>query len=341
MVRAGVIGYGFMGSTHANAYKAMTNAQLACVIDVEADKRQKAACEQGVKTYTTLAEAFDAEALDIVDVCLPTYQHADATLEAFSAGKHVMCEKPMALTAADCQRMIDAAKKADRKLMVGHVLRFWPEYVKLREVVASGKYGKPVSMVCTRVGSAPLWSWDGWLMDGQRSGGALVDLHVHDIDWTACMCGRPKAVYATGSTFSKGTGFAHVYAQYRYDDVMALAEGGWDMQTGWGFVMACRVVCENGVIEYGSNLSPALRVYTEGQPEPIEVPQVEVEGSAGEGGNISSLGGYFLECQYFVDCVTKGVPPTVVTPHDAKQNIEIAEAEIESIKTGKIVELPA
>lgn len=341
MVRAAVVGYGFMGRTHSLSYKAIEGAELACVIDVVDDKRKTAEQELGVPTFPDLASALDAESFDIVDITLPTYLHADATVEAFAAGKHVLCEKPMALTVEDCERMIAAWKRSGRKFMVAQVLRFWPEYARLKEIVDSGMYGAVKSVYCTRLGSPPLWSWDNWLMDGPRSGGALIDLHVHDIDWVCYMLGRPKAVFATGGLNVARGGAAHVFASYIYDGPIAFAEGGWDMPSSWGFMMACRVQCEGAVLAYASNASPTLVAYPEGVQgaEPIAVPAVDV-GATTSGGNISELGGYVLECKYFVDCVRESREPTVVTPEQAMQNIEVGVAEQESIATGTVVTLP-
>jgi predicted dehydrogenase len=338
MQRVALIGYGVMGGTHANGYKEMPGAELACVIDVDEEKRKKAEDALGVKTFGSMKEALDAEEFGIVDCCLPTFLHPEGAVEALEAGKHVICEKPMALTVDECQRMIDARDKSGKFLMIAHVLRWWPEYVKLKEVVESGKLGRVRNTMCTRVGGTPMWSWDKWLQDGERSGGALVDLHVHDIDWLCALHGRPKAVFCTASEIDRATGPAHVFANYIYDDLAACAEGAWDQASG--FAMACRVTGEEAVVSYSSAQNPTLQLLTSEGAEPIEFDKVSLDGSAAEEGNISDLGGYYAECKYFVDCVESGTTPSVLSAEDAKQNIEIAQAEIESLKTGKVVELP-
>lgn len=338
MQRVALIGYGVMGGTHANGYREMPGAELVCVIDIDEAKRKKAEESLGVRTYGTFAEATAAEEFDILDCCLPTYLHTDAVVEALEAGKHTLCEKPMALTVADCQRMIEARDRAGKHLQICHVLRWWPEYVKLKEVVEAGGGGRLRNVTCTRIGGTPLWSWDHWLQDGERSGGALVDLHVHDIDWICAMLGRPKAVFASASEIDRATGPAHVYATYLYDGIAAFAEGGWDQASG--FEMACRVTCEDAVVSYSSAQSPTLQLLTADGSQPIPFESVSLDGSAAEEGNISELGGYYAECKYFVDCIEAGRTPSVVTAEDAMQNIEIAQAEIESVRTGRVVQLP-
>jgi predicted dehydrogenase len=338
MQRVALIGYGVMGGTHANAYKEMPGAELVCVIDIDEAKRRKAEETLGVRTYATFAEAVAAEDFGILDCCLPTFLHPDAVIEALDAGKHTLCEKPMALNVEECKRMIAARDRSGKHLQVCHVLRWWPEYVKLKEVVRSGKAGRLRNVTCTRIGGTPLWSWDHWLEDVERSGGALIDLHVHDIDWVCAMLGRPKAVFASASEIDRATGPAHVYATYLYDGIAAFAEGAWDQASG--FEMACRVTCEDAVVSYSSAQNPTLQLQTASGSEPIPFDKVALDGAAAEEGNISDLGGYYAECKYFVDCIESGTTPSVVTAEEAMQNIEIAQAEFESLRTGKSVELP-
>ena len=115
----------------------------------------------------------------MVDVCLPTDLHAEVTVAALEAGKHVLCEKPMALTVAECDRMVAAAKASGRFLMIAHCIRFWPEYIALKEIVDSGQYGKVTSALFRRISGLPKWS--EWFPNPQRSGGAILDLHIHDV----------------------------------------------------------------------------------------------------------------------------------------------------------------
>jgi predicted dehydrogenase len=129
-----------------------------------------------------------------------------------------------------------------------------------------------------------------------------------------------------------------VYATYLYDGIAAFAEGAWDQASG--FEMACRVTCEDAVVSYSSAQNPTLQLQTASGSEPIPFDKVALDGAAAEEGNISDLGGYYAECKYFVDCIESGTTPSVVTAEEAMQNIEIAQAEFESLRTGKSVELP-
>lgn len=339
-MRTAVVGLGVMGRTHANAMKRIPGAELACIVDVDPEKRARAQEDFGVPTYDSLDAAVAAEKLDMVNITLPTYLHSGAAVRAAEAGLHVLCEKPMALNPAECQAMIDASAKAGKELMIAQVLRFWPEYMKLKEIIDAGTYGKLQAIHCTRLGGPPLWSWDNWLMDSARSGGALLDLHVHDIDWINCLCGKPKAVTASSVWIDKFGGWAHTLANYAYDGVMATAEGGWAMPDGFGFVMAFRAMLEGAVVTYSSSDQPTMKLMLQGEKEsqPVELGQKMDEQDSG--GNISATDGYFNECKYFVDTVSAGKSPTtVVTPQEAMVNIEIANAEALSSKTGEQVKL--
>jgi len=104
----------------------------------------------------------------------------------------------MALTTAECNRMIRAAAKSGKVLQIGHCVRFWPEYAKAKEIVDSGQYGKVVAGMFQRLGSAPGWSVDNWFIDEARSGGVALDLHIHDTDYVQYLLGCPRRCAATG-----------------------------------------------------------------------------------------------------------------------------------------------
>ena len=132
--------------------------------------------------YTDFDEMIANEELDYVDIALPTYLHSYYAIKALNAGKHVLCEKPMAINPTQCRMMIDAAKANGKKLMIAQCLRFWPAYETLKHYVDSGDFGKPVFCYFFRGGGWPKWSYQDWLLDETRSGGCLLDQHVHDVD---------------------------------------------------------------------------------------------------------------------------------------------------------------
>jgi len=342
MIRVGLAGLGFMGGTHAQCHAALPNAQLVAVADPEPERRKQFADTYGVAAYETIEELVKAD-IDMVDTCMPTYLHERAVTVAAAAKKHILCEKPMALTAADCDAMIAAVRKAGVQFMVAHVIRFWPEYTVIKGILDSGRYGETRWASAVRLSAPPTWSWKQWIFDQNLSGGAALDLHIHDLDFLAWILGRPKSVSAAGVRAKKG-GLDNIWTTTtgHPGGAVGFAEGSLDMSAGFPFTMGLKVALEGAVIEFNSRLSPSVLVAKpDGSVDHPEIPQVEVPATAAAGtaGNISALGGYFIEVKYFVDCLDRGDTPSVVTSQEAKQAVELCVAATRSAQSGQPVAL--
>ena len=210
MLRVGIAGIGFMGWIHYLAYRKTPGVTLAAFQSRDEKKRQgdwrgiqgnfgppgEQVDLQGVTAHDSLAELLADPSVDLVDLCLPPGMHAEATVAALQAGKHVLCEKPMALSVADCRRMTAAAKASGRQLFVGHVLPFFPEYAWAYRAIASGQYGKLLGGHFKRIISDPTWIKDFY--DPAKVGGPLLDLHVHDAHWIRLLFGMPESVASQG-----------------------------------------------------------------------------------------------------------------------------------------------
>lgn len=342
MQKVAIIGMGFMGAMHAQCYRQIPQAQLVAFVDVDPQRAQKVADDVGLKLpiYKNLKELFSKEEVDVVDICLPTDLHATYALEAIAAGKNVFCEKPFALTVAEAKKVRDAAKKKKVKMQIGQVLRFWPEYVAFTEFVKSKKAGKLLSLTLQRRAGAPTYSSNQWLLNGKRSGGAALDLHIHDTDFVLSLLGKPKSVSSRGTVDKRG--MTHIFTTYDYGkSPIVHAEGGWNYSDTWGFQMAFQAVFEKGAVEMDSSKSPSMTYVLEGKPrETLEVQQVKAGSSTAKTGNISSLGGYFLELEYFIDCLEKKKAPAIATPDQALESVRVTLAEIVSAKqNGKTVKI--
>lgn len=327
MVRVGLVGAGFMGGMHANCYAQIPNAELVAVGDVTPGKAKELAKQHGAKAYTTAAGVMRQE-IDIVDICLPTYMHAQYTCRAARKGLNVVCEKPMALKMRDANRMVRTVKETGVKFMVAHVIRFWPEYQVLKEYVDNGSLGKLLVLSLVRVSPRPTWAWENWLQNAELSGAALVDLHVHDADFVRYLCGEPERVETVGT--KKEGGWDYVFTSYHYPDKAVSAEGGWNLPPEYPFQMAYRAVFEEGTLEFSTSHSPTISLYPQdgGVQHPALPEQPAATGDAG--GNISELGGYYNELKYFVDCVERGEHPTIVTPDDALASLALVHQELKS-----------
>ncbi len=331
MVRVGLLGAGFMGRMHASCYTSIPNAQLVAIADMRKEDAEELAELHGAKVYKSANSLLRCDDIDMVDICLPTYMHGKYVIKAAKLGLNVLCEKPMSHKLREAKRMVTAVRENGIKFMCAHVIRFWPEYQMLKKIKDEGTLGKLRVLSLTRVSPMPTWTWDDWILKGELSGGAHADLHVHDTDFVRYLCGEPQKVESVGA-MSSTRGMDHMFSAYIYPDMAVVAEGGWGMPSAFPFEMAYRAVFEQGTLTFSTSDSPSVVLYREdGSVEHPEVPKVGAGSSEGAG-NITDLGGYFNEIEYFVNCVENGCEPEVVTVEDSCKSVELLTAELKSAK---------
>lgn len=340
MLKVGLVGYGFMGHMHAQCHGA-AGAGIAAVADVEPDRRREAEDKFECPSFPSLGEMLQSVEVDLVDICTPTYLHEEMVMAAAAAGRNIMCEKPMSLTVESCDRMIAAVEKAGVAFMTGQVIRFWPEYQVVREILDSGKYGRLEWLSARRLSPPPTWAWQGWLLDPVRSGGAVLDLHIHDLDYIQWLLGLPKKVLARGAAGPQGGLDSVMTLAWGHDSgAQSGAEGSLDLAPGFPFQMSLLVACEKATIRLDSAATPSLVVYPiEGGSFAPPLPEPKVGVSSETQGNIGSLGGYYNEIKYYLDCLEAGRKPAVVTPQDARESVRFSLAVAESARTGRVIDL--
>lgn len=340
MINVGVIGLGFMGVTHIKSYLQLNGARLAAICDavrlpldgnlssisgnlattdpIQLDMRV-------VKAYTDYQELLANPDIDLVDICVPTPAHPAVAIAALQAGKHVLCEKPLARTSQLARQVVAAAARAKGFFMPAMCLRFWPEWAWLKRAIEQGAYGRVLAARFRRVSEPPAWSQSTYFK-GEDSGGALLDLHIHDTDFVQFCFGRPRAVFSTGLNRFSGA-IDHVVTQYQVaNGACVSAEGSWLMGSGFGFNMAYTVIFEHAMADYDSGRGPdALRLFEKGQPPRT----IKCEGPDG----------YVAELRHLLDAIQTGRPPSVVTAQDALSAVEICEAEEQSVRRGQLVSL--
>jgi predicted dehydrogenase len=341
-MRIGLVGFGFMGGMHAQIYERLAGAHVAAIADASPEKAAENLKKLGfpnIPVYRSLAELLSEEEVDIIDICLPTDRHRDACLEAIRAGKAVFCEKPLALSGEEADEIARAAEEANVPFQVGQVIRFWPEYQALKEILGAGRAGKLLSLSMQRLSPRPLYASERWLLDAERSKGAMLDLHIHDTDFLLHLLGEPDAVTTWGTKEAKA-GWTHVFTRYHYPDLAVFAEGGWNYPSTWGFKMAFQAVFENGVLDFDSTRMPTLLLTLGDEPpKTVDVETAQAGSSRSGTGNISALGGYFNELKYFVDCLERGEQPQVATAWQAARSVHAVMAELESAETNTTVRL--
>jgi predicted dehydrogenase len=331
MIRVGILGAGFMGTTHAQAYARQPDAQMVAVWSRDPRRAAVVAAETGARTHPTAQSLLADPTIDAVSVTLPTHLHPAYTIAALEAGKHVLVEKPMALSLADCDAMIRAAERAGRVLMVGHVLRFWPEYVAVHDYVRSGALGAPLSLTAYRLlgRSAP----GSWFEDPAQSGGAVLDLHIHDLDACNWFFGTPRTVYARGRRGPTGA-WQHALTLLDYGAAQGMAEGSAIQPEGYPFTMGLRVTCEGGAIEFTFR---AGGVQVDSRDEALSEITIFPEGGPPEMLPSPGGDGYENEIAEFLACIREGRPPINGAPEQGRLAVATALAARRSLETGDVV----
>lgn len=329
-MRIGILGSGFMGGTHARAFAKVSGVQVAATSSRSQDKADKLAAEVGAYGTTDDMAIINDPSIDAISNTLPTTLHREFTIAALKAGKHVLLEKPFALTDDDCAAMMAAEADSDKLLMLAHVVRFWPEYEVLAEVVHSGRLGKPLAAIASRLSVVP--GWADWFGDPGLSGGAVMDLMIHDFDALNWVMGTPKSVYARGHQAAPGL-WNHVHSIVDYGSGHGFAESSEMMPKDYPFSCGLSVLCEGGKVEFSFSAGGVsvemgggsqLVVYEPGRSYKPEVP-------AGDA--------YERQAAYFADCVHNNRPPVRSGSAGARLGVRMANAARQSLETAAVVPL--
>ena len=336
-MKIGVVGLGFMGSTHLQAYRAIPSAEIVAVASSDARKRAgdlsavsgnlDVSAEpldfSGVARHGTAEKLFADPQVEAVDLCVPTYLHASLAGAALEAGKHVLVEKPMALSTAECDSMMAAAQAARKVLMVAQVIRFWPEYAAARDWVRAGRLGSIRYASFQRRCACPEWS--GWLSERAKSGGGIFDLLIHDIDYALYLFGRPGSVRASGVEAAE-RGIDVVETELVYDDgPMVRVSGGWQGRGKSPFAMGFRILGEAGTLDFESDGTPLTCYAPDRDGETVEVKPGD---------------GFQAELETFIAACAAGRPPADCPPKDSAWATRVALAMRASREQGGTAVVP-
>lgn len=326
-MRVAIIGTGFMGKVHAEAWT-HTDARVAAFVGTTGAGGEALAHAYGVPFATTLEAV--ARHVDIVDICTPTHLHADFCLRAAASGKQVICEKPLALTVAEGQRMIQACRSAGVRLLVAHVVRFFPEYRMAREVVARGDIGEPAVLRLSRCTFRPRKA-DNWYADPARSGGMILDLMVHDFDYARWVAGDVVRVFAKAAQTSarpRETDHALAILTHR-DGAVSHLEGSWAYPPPI-FLTRLEIAGSAGLIECTSPATAAIEMHVRtegGLPPEVPLPTSPLWESP-----------YTTQLRAFHEALVLGTEPPV-RAEDGVAAVQVALAAVESVRRGLPVEI--
>lgn len=304
-MRIGLLGAGFMGQTHLERY--LKRKCDITVFDADIERAKQLALANGCR-YSDSFDTMLAE-VDAIDICLPTHLHKQYALRAMQAGKHVLCEKPMALTTEECDEMIRSSESTGCVLMIAHVLRFWPEYTYIRNLILSGELGNVLYVTGGRAQPMPAWSKDNWMIKPDTSNGGVVDFHIHDLDFCQWLFGEPVSTTSHGCKSAYGGWETVATLMHHANGAICSLTACNMMPDNYPFTAHMSVVCSEGTIEYASGASPTLRVFQNGTWHYPELPEDD---------------GYQLEIDEFLRCIAAKANSKVVCPQDGKRALKLA-----------------
>lgn len=321
-----LVGFGGIGHHHASRYAHCKNVRLVAICDIDPARLEEAQSSTNLggsgaldlskvrryASYDALAAA-EKGRIDMIDLCVPTYEHARLACRALRDGFHVLSEKPMALTLPQCDAMIAAAKESGRLHMVAQCIRFSRVYDALRAAVRDGRFGALRRLSLTRLSSMP---WSAWYYDHRKCGGAVLDLQLHDLDFVVSLLGMPAAIRCEGLRGPSG-GWDETASRLRYPGAKApivTTEGSWLRAR---FAPAFAAVFERGYLEYANG---KLEAFDEKRkPVPLAVKDEDM---------------YGLEIDYFADCARRGTRPERCLPESTRESVRLALLQMKSAARG-------
>ena len=334
-LKVALIGFGGMGHFHATQYADQKNCKLIAIVDHNPKRFTELSASinlgksedmslKGIKQYATYEELLANEKPDVLDICLPGHLHAEYAIRAMQDGMDVICEKPMARTVAQADQMLKTAKATGRQFMIAQCLRFNPVYNAFRDIYRKKTYGKLLRIHSMRLSGAAYGSEEPWYRDAKKSGGALLDLHLHDVDFYNYMFGLPAAVSAVGVTRVSG-GIDDVLSSFIYPEgFYASAEASW-LRAGW-FCNAVAIYEKATVTLSGDDIVVAKT--NQNRPGATETRKT-----------IKGKNGYWGEIDYFTGCLKTGRKPEQCSPESTRESIRICAALERSIHSGRTVKL--
>ena len=346
MIKVGIAGIGFMGWMHYLAYRERDDIQVTALctrnqakLDGDWTSIQGNFGPPGEQVDTSAMSKYqEVEALlanpelDVIDVCLPPHLHKSVCLAALEAGKHVFCEKPLALNAEDCDALVAAAEGAGLQLLVGHVLPFMPEFEFLYKAVQQGTYGKLLGGRFERVISDPLWLKDFY--DMEKVGGPLIDLHVHDAHLIRLLFGMPTRVTSQGRLRDDTVEYCNTLFHFEDSSLVVSATSGVLNQQGRPFMHGFEVHFEEATVQFqfaGYLDEPEtnqLKVLMPGEKGQVIRPNV------GEWDPVKSFSEEIFEV---VQSVQTGIASPLLSGQLARDAVMICQRQTDSVRSGESV----
>jgi predicted dehydrogenase len=287
----------------------------------------------GIAKYERLEDMIADPKVDIIDICLPPAAHAATAIKALKAGKHVFCEKPIALTSADAKKMVATAQECDRLLFIGHVLPYFPAYAFVHKLATSKKYGKLLSANFKRITADPQWLKHYY--DANIIGGPLLDLHIHDAHFIRLLFGMPSAVFTTGRM--KGEVVEFFNSLFLFDDpsISVTATSGAIRQQGRSFSSGFEIHFEKATAIFDFNV---VADHAE-QSMPLTILTNDGKTQRPDLGSGDPLDGFAAEIAEVTRCVKAKKPSTILAGDLARDAVVLCNKQTESAKKARLVKI--
>ncbi|GAA3408022.1 Gfo/Idh/MocA family protein [Paenibacillus hodogayensis] len=323
-MKVAIVGCGGLGNVHASCYAQIPGVTVVGVCDTDRELVQQMAERTGATAYESFDDMLEQSGCEVVSVTLPSFLHKPFSIKAAQAGKHVICEKPIALNLEDAADMIRVCEENNVRLFVGHVVRFFPEYAQMHDKIKQGALGRVGVAHAKRIGSHP-GERRHWFKEDDKSGGVVIDLMIHDIDFLRWSIGEVKSVFG----FRKVEGFVDYATATLVFENGAVA----NVEAHWGypgpFTTAAEIAGSSGVIRSDSSKTISLQV-RKAASESSSGPFVDIPQSPGY------RSPFQLEISHFIECI-RDSKESLVTARDAYKALEIGLAIEESARSGQAV----
>ena len=330
MYRVGIVGSNLYGRIYARAFAANPEVELVGLVPAEGDHELELARQLGINQFGLVDQLIAKTRPNAICICSGTVDHLKHTLAAAHAGAHIICDRPIAMTIGEAYQMITAASDAGVVLMVGHVLRFWPEYVRAKEILTKEGLGRIRSVTTSRVSGTLSEPWQRRLLDPALGFGGLEAL-IHDFDYLDWLLGEPASLYAHGIKADNG-GWGQMQCLVDYQGGgQAQAESSYLVPLAFPLAMYLRVLAEEGtlVFEFQGALSSRgestrrLVLTREGQPpELVQVPEQDA---------------YVSLTSHFIQCIEMGIKPELGTAEQAVRALSMLLTAVQSASLGEKV----
>ena len=323
-MKALLIGNGFIADFHRKGYSEFKeegkDIELVAICDVRPEMLEK---NEGQRLYTDVDEMLAKESdADFVDICVPTFLHAELSIKCMKAGFNVICEKPMALTFEDCQKMIACSKETGKMLMIAQCSRFGKDMQIMKDFIDEQSFGKPVSAFFVAADGKPTWGFENWFADGNRSGGCMLDLQAHTIDLINWYFGVPNRTSTVAKQCAPDfTGYGSISSNLIYDSGLFVHIWcDWGIHTNKHDSRMTRINFENGYIvrKTGEHAELSAVRYDTG----------EITDLSGRRPNVTSS--YKAEIEYFANCLKNGVNVDHCPPEQSKNVVKVMRAQEKS-----------